>query len=77
MCDKVNVGQAFASMDVTQQNFTELYQQENTHRLEAGVSLANMLVMIPLLTILALYLVIPFIVEAFGQLSTTIAGMGV
>lgn len=75
MCDKVGVFKAFYNMEVTHQNFVEHRKQSENVRLETNSALAQTLVFVPLLCVLFVYLIAPFIVESFGQLTTTMYQM--
>ena len=75
MCDKVGVANAFATIGVTRNNYAEKSKQESKFRVTSNTALALMVVVVPTVCIFALFMAIPFLLESFGQLNTTLYEM--
>ena len=75
MCDKVGVANAFATIGVTRNNYLEKSKQESKFRVASNTALATIVVFVPMVCIFALFMAIPFLLESFGQLNTTLYEM--
>ena len=71
MCDKVGVQKAFFNMDVIRKNFEERNKQVATDSRAKRLSLSNAISFIPVYASIIAFMVAPIVMEAFGQLSTT------
>lgn len=73
MCDKVGVQKAFYNMDVMQNNFCEYRKQEMSKKVKTDSAMAAFVAMAPIMFVIAVYLIFPFLKESFGQLSVTMS----
>lgn len=75
MCDRVGVQNAFSNLEVTRNNFAERNKQSAQQRLEKNADLSGALIMVPAAVVFGAILAVPFLLEAFGELSTTMSRM--
>lgn len=73
MCDKVGVHKAFADMSIVQENYVKQVAQSRNHRLRSAISNSELVLLLPWVAMQALYLVIPLLLEAFGEFSNMAA----
>lgn len=75
MCDRVGVQNAFSTLEVTRNNFAERNKQAAAQRLEKNADLSGALILVPAAVVFGAILAVPFLLEAFGELSTTMSRM--
>lgn len=75
MVDSVGVNDAFNQLDVEQINFEEKKKQDDAKRESENASLASLLAFVPLFAIVFVYLILPWVVEAFSSLDVELSRM--
>ena len=69
MVDSVGVNDAFNQLDVEQINFEEKKKQDDAKREAQNASFASLLGFVPMISISFVYLILPWLVEAFSSMS--------
>lgn len=75
MCDEVGIRQAFSSLDITRKGFVESSQQARDQKTSSNAAMGQMLAMVPLFLAIGLFMIYPFVKDAFGELTTSLYQM--
>lgn len=70
LCDKVSVKTAFFNLETERAYYLEKLRTENRRKIQEKAALGRVLAFLPLYSVCALLLIIPFVVEGLGQLQT-------
>ena len=75
MSDRIGVAKAFNEVEVERANYQDKRKQENEIEIKDKGAMAQFISMLPLAMVIGIYLIYPVIVEALGQLSTSMSSL--
>ncbi|BCN32414.1 hypothetical protein [Anaeromicropila herbilytica] len=70
MCDKIGIEKAFDEVLVERRNFQAKRQQDNDIYIDNKSAIASFIAFLPCITVVVLYIIVPFVVESLSQLYT-------